>query len=78
MSDKKRVQVVYPALYSNIFGDTRVTEGRMKGYFYTPEKKAVMWLHGPTVGQPDLLLVEDDSGFVHVVNKNIVKELDDV
>jgi hypothetical protein len=47
----------------------------MKGYFYTPEKKVEMWLHGPTKKNPTHLLVEDDNGWVHVVNRDIVKEI---
>lgn len=71
----KRVLVVYPGWYGNTYGETKVNEGPMKGYYHTPEKRKEMWLHGPTVKKPDHLLVEDDSGWVHVVNKEIVKEI---
>lgn len=78
MSSHKRVLVVYPEWYGNTYGQTKVEDGPMKGYYHTPEKQVEMWCHGATMKNPNAIMVEDDNGWVHVVHPNIIKEVANV
>lgn len=33
------------------------------------------WSHGPTIKNPNAIMVEDDNGWIHVVNISIVEEV---
>jgi hypothetical protein len=61
-----RVLVTYPG--GNVYYRNELIHN-------APERKMNAIYHGATIKNPNHFIVEDDSGWIHVVNKDIVTEV---